>query len=82
VQLTLFKALRSVNMPTDEATTVVRSIESHIAVKVTEANKALEGKLDGMNIKINIMLGLTVFIMLAGIAAIIVSGISGQIIRP
>ena len=80
--MTLFKALRSARIPTDAATAAVRSIESHIAVKVTEANKALEGKLDGMNIKINIMLGLTVFIMLAGIAAIIVSGINGQIIRP
>jgi hypothetical protein len=82
MQLTLFKAFRSARIPVVEATAAVRSIESHIAVKVTEANKALEGKLDGMNIKINIMLGLTAFTTLAGIAAIIVSGISGQIIRP
>jgi hypothetical protein len=82
MQLTLFKALRSARIPTDEATAAVRSIESHIAVKVTEANKALEGKLDGVNTKVSIMLGLTVFIMLAGLTAIVVSAFNGQIIHP
>lgn len=48
MQLTLFKALRNIKMSDAQATDVVEAIEEHIAVKVTEANKALEAKVDSV----------------------------------
>ena len=45
IQVELFKALRSAKIGETEATTVVTELESHIAMKITEANKELVGEL-------------------------------------
>lgn len=45
MQVELFKALRSVKIGDQEATTVVTELESHIAMKITEANKDLVAQL-------------------------------------
>lgn len=47
-QVTLFKALRSAKVSSDDATQVVEELESHIAMKITEANAALVGEIKGM----------------------------------
>lgn len=49
MQVQLFKALQSINIPDDVATQVVEKLESHIAMKVSDANKALESKIDTTN---------------------------------
>ena len=44
IQVTLYQALRSVKVPATDAEKVV-DLESHIAMKITEANKELVGEL-------------------------------------
>ncbi|WP_155646308.1 hypothetical protein [Erythrobacter donghaensis] len=45
IQVTLYQALRSVKVPASDAEKVVEDLESHIAMKITEANKELVGEL-------------------------------------
>ncbi|WP_230960780.1 hypothetical protein, partial [Erythrobacter donghaensis] len=45
IQVTLYQALRSVKVPAGDAEKVVEDLESHIAMKITEANKELVGEL-------------------------------------
>ncbi|MBB6193077.1 5'(3')-deoxyribonucleotidase [Sphingobium wenxiniae] len=45
MQIKLFRALKAANVSEDAAAEVVEAIEEYIAVKVQEANKALESKL-------------------------------------
>jgi hypothetical protein len=45
IQVTLYQALRSVKVPANDAEKVVEDLESHIAMKITEANKELVGEL-------------------------------------
>lgn len=45
IQVTLYQALRSVKVPATDAEKVVEDLESHIAMKITEANKELVGEL-------------------------------------
>jgi hypothetical protein len=45
IQVTLYQALRSVKVPASDAEKVVDDLESHIAMKITEANKELVGEL-------------------------------------
>ena len=44
IQVTLYQALRSVKVPASDAEKVVEDLESHIAMKITEANKELVGE--------------------------------------
>ena len=44
--ITLYQALRSAKVGSDEAEAVVEEVEGHITMKVTEANAALIAKLD------------------------------------
>ncbi|MGB3472112.1 MAG: hypothetical protein WBA51_14935 [Erythrobacter sp.] len=48
MQITLFKALRSSKIDSDQTTEVVEELECRIAMKVTEANAELIGKIDGL----------------------------------
>ncbi|MBR0560532.1 hypothetical protein [Neokomagataea anthophila] len=50
MQIPLFTALQSVNVSDEKATEVVNSLESHLAMKITEANAPLLAKLDAMEI--------------------------------
>ena len=45
IQVTLYQALRSVKVLATDAEKVVEDLESHIAMKITEANKELGGEL-------------------------------------
>jgi hypothetical protein len=45
IQVTLYQALRSVKVPASDAEKVVEDLESHIAMKITEANRELVGEL-------------------------------------
>ncbi len=45
MQVTLFKALKSINIADDAATDVVAQVEEHIAMKINEATKGLEAQL-------------------------------------
>lgn len=82
MQIPLFTSLRAVKVPSDKATEVVDALESHIAMKVEDANKALLGEIKGMNTKISIMLNISVFLLLAGMVAIIVAASNGTLIKP
>lgn len=76
MQVTLFKALKSVKMSDDQATAVVEQLEEFMALKIKEANaaleaqnKALESKIDGMKTQLTIlsfMLGVISLAVLAG----------------
>ncbi len=41
MQVTLFRALRNAKVGNDDAQAVVKELEGHIAVKITEANQQL-----------------------------------------
>lgn len=45
MHITLFKALKSINLSDDQATEVVEAIEEYLAVKIKEANAGLEAQL-------------------------------------
>jgi hypothetical protein len=45
IQVTLYQALRSVKVPSNDAEKVVEELEGHIAMKVTEANAPLIAEL-------------------------------------
>lgn len=45
MHIKLFRALKAANVSDDTAAEVVEAVEEYIAVKVQEANKALESKL-------------------------------------
>jgi hypothetical protein len=47
MEVLLFRALTEANIDADTAQRVVDALEEHIDVAVGQANKALEGKLDG-----------------------------------
>lgn len=49
MEVLLFRALTEANIDPDTAQRVVDALEEHIDVAVGQANKALEGKLDGIN---------------------------------
>ncbi len=49
MHITLYQALKSVKIGDDQAAKVVGTLEEHIAVKITEANKGLEAKLAAQN---------------------------------
>lgn len=82
MQISLFTALTAAKVTPEKATEVVETLERHIAMKVEDANKALEGKIDGMNTKISIMLLISMFILLTGIVAIVVAASTGNLIKP
>ena len=46
MQLTLFRALQSINVADDTAAAVVESVENHMATRVEQATKPLEAKVD------------------------------------
>lgn len=48
MQLELYQALRSAKVSSENAQTVVDELESHITMKVTEANAALIGEIKGL----------------------------------
>lgn len=76
MQVTLFKALKSIKMSDDQATAVVEQLEEFMALKIKEANatleaqnKTLESKIDGMKTQLtilSIMLGVISLAFLAG----------------
>lgn len=76
MQVTLFKALKSIKVGDDQATAVVEQLEEFMALKIKEANaaleaqnKALESKIDGLKTQLtilNIMLGVISLASLAG----------------
>lgn len=76
MQLTLFKALKSIKVSDDQATAVVEQLEEFMALKIKEAtagleaqNRALESKIDGMKTQLtilSIMLGVISLAVLAG----------------
>lgn len=45
MQITLFKALKSVSISDEQATEVVNAVEEYFAVKINEANKGIEAQL-------------------------------------
>lgn len=45
MQITLFKALKSLNLSDEQATEVVEAVEEYIAVKIKEATSGLEAQL-------------------------------------
>lgn len=49
----LFRALKNANVSDDDAGRVVNALERHIDLAVGDANKALEGKLDGVKASID-----------------------------
>lgn len=55
MEVLLFRALTGANIEADMAAKVVDALEEHIDVAVGQANKALEGKLDGMKASIDQM---------------------------
>ncbi len=66
MQVDLFRALQLINVPDDHAATVVEKVEEHISVRINEANKGLEAKLDALRSQITfigIMLGLATLII-------------------
>jgi hypothetical protein len=48
MHVALFKALQSIKVSDDTATDVVDKLDGHIAMKISEANKGLETKLDSV----------------------------------
>lgn len=50
MQVTLFRALRSVNIDDETASKVVDAIEEHVDMAVGQANKTLEAKIDAMQL--------------------------------
>ena len=58
MHVTLFKALKSVNLTDDQATEVVKTVEEYIAVKITEANKNLEARIQALTYAIAAVGGL------------------------
>lgn len=44
-QITLYKALKSINVSDEQATEVMAAVEEYIAVKINEANKGVEAQL-------------------------------------
>lgn len=64
MQVQLFKALQSIKVHDDTATQVVETLESHIAMKVTDANKALEKQLDALSGKLDFQTKIQGFIAL------------------
>ncbi|ALR23037.1 hypothetical protein ACQKOH_21225 [Sphingomonas sp. NPDC092331] len=76
MQVTLFKALKSIKVGDDQATAVVEQLEEFMALKIKEANaaleaqnKALESKIDGLKTQLtilSIMLGVISLASLAG----------------
>lgn len=63
MQVLLFRALKDANVPDDTAATVVKAIEEHVDMAVGQANKALEGKLDGVKTSID---GLRFYLQIVG----------------
>ncbi len=59
MQVTLFKALRSVKVGSVEATNVIDELEGHIAMKITEANKELVSELRAQRLILNFLALLT-----------------------
>lgn len=62
MHITLFKALKSINLNDDLATAVVEQLDKHLAGEIKEAttgleaqNKALESKIDGMKTQLTIL---------------------------
>lgn len=45
MQITLFQALKALNLSEDQSTEVVKALEEYIAVKIKEANAGLEAQL-------------------------------------
>lgn len=51
MQISLFRALTSINIDDDKAQAVTEAVESYIAMKIAEANAPLLSKLDAMEAK-------------------------------
>ncbi|GMN04450.1 hypothetical protein [Erythrobacter sp. MTPC3] len=45
MQITLFKALKTLDLTDDQATQIVEAMEEYIALKITEATKGMEAQL-------------------------------------
>ena len=75
MQVTLFKALKSIKVGDDQATAVVEQLEEFMALKIKEANaaleaqnKALESKIDGLKTQLTILSIMLWVISLASLA--------------
>lgn len=56
IQIALFKALNSTNVDDEVATNVVDKMDGHVAMKIDEATKGLESKIDTTN-KLIVVIG-------------------------
>ncbi|MET1756474.1 hypothetical protein ABVV53_13605 [Novosphingobium sp. RD2P27] len=73
----LYQALKSVNVSDDAAAEVVDAVEEFLAVKINEATKGLEAKLDATNTRLNAVL----FLMGTLTLVIAAAAVAGQIIN-
>lgn len=48
MHITLFRALKSINLSDDQAADVVKAVEEHIAVRIEDATKGVESKLTAL----------------------------------
>lgn len=53
MHVALFKALKSINVADAPATEVVDKLDGHVAVKISEATKGLEARLDAVKTQID-----------------------------
>lgn len=77
MQLELFKALRSVKIASADAEKVVEELEGHIAMKVTEANAELIGKIDGLRESMLTHVGAIKWMLSFSIAFSVIGGTVG-----
>lgn len=56
MQIALFKTLQSINIEDEVATNVVYKMDGHVAMKIAEATKGLESKIDTTN-KLIVVIG-------------------------
>ncbi len=53
MQITLFKALKSVNIDDASAKAVVDQLEEHIDTMISNATRPLEAKIDGLRVQVD-----------------------------
>lgn len=69
MHVALFKALKSIKVADNTATEVVDKLDSHIAMKISEANKALEAKLDLANQRLGVLIWIVTTVGLLNLTA-------------
>jgi hypothetical protein len=77
MQVELFKTLRFVNIDGVDAEKVVEELEGHIAMKVTEANAELIGKIDGLRESMLTHVGAIKWMLSFSIAFSVIGGTVG-----